>query len=74
MRFADFLSETGKSQDVAAAELGVTQGRISQLVLGAKPSWGLTAKIQEWSGGKVTPNDWLAMKPAPATPQAEAAQ
>jgi predicted transcriptional regulator len=60
MRFADYLRQTGKSQDAVAEELGVTQGRVSQLVLGAKPSWPLTAKIQEWSAGAVTPNDWLA--------------
>lgn len=65
MRFADYLAQTGKSQEAAAGELGITQGRVSQLVLGAKPSWDLIVKVRDWSGNEVMPNDWLPVEVAP---------
>jgi DNA-binding transcriptional regulator YdaS (Cro superfamily) len=59
MRFGEWLSKTGTSQDAAAKALGVTQGRISQLVLGGWPGRKLAANIQELTKGDVTPGDFL---------------
>lgn len=60
MKFADHLAQRGLSQEAAAKELGITQGRVSQLVKGGRPGWKLTARIKDWSGGRVTPDDWLS--------------
>lgn len=59
MRLADWLKETGTAQDAFANAIGVTQGRISQLVRGGWPSADLALKIAAATDGKVTANDFM---------------
>jgi predicted transcriptional regulator len=59
MRLADWLSETGKTQGWLAGQVGVTQGRISQLAAGDVPSLELAAKIEEATEKAVTVHDLL---------------
>jgi predicted XRE-type DNA-binding protein len=59
MRLADWLKETGMAQDTFAAAIGVTQGRVSQLVRGGWPSADLALKIAIVTDGKVTANDFM---------------
>ena len=74
MRFGEWLSKTGTSQDAAAKALGVTQGRISQLVLGGWPGRDLAANIRKLTKGEVTSDDFLPPEAASDQPQSEAAQ
>lgn len=74
MRFGEWLNKTGTSQDAAAKALGVTQGRISQLVLGGWPGRGLAKNIREFTKGDVTADDFLPAEVVSDQPQAEAAQ
>lgn len=64
MRLAEWLKESKTTQDSLAKACGVTQGRISQIVLGAAPSLMLAGKIKEATGGAVTPDDFLALEAA----------
>jgi transcriptional regulator with XRE-family HTH domain len=72
MRFGDWLTKTGTSQDAAAKALGVTQGRVSQLVLGGWPGRDLAMRICQLTAGDVTANDFLphVCKPTPDTREA----
>lgn len=47
------------SQEAAARELNITQGRVSQLVKGGWPGREVAAKIKELTGGQVTADDFL---------------
>lgn len=58
MRLGDWLERTGTKQGDLASGVGVTQGRISQLLKGDLPSLALAQKIQAFTGGQVTPNDY----------------
>lgn len=60
MRFADWLSSTGMSQEAAAKELCITQGRVSQLVKGGWPGRDLALKIKEMTKGQVSADDFLS--------------
>lgn len=58
MRLADWLANNNISQSELARRLGITQGRVSQLVAGAQPSLDLAVKIAGVTGGKVRPQDF----------------
>jgi transcriptional regulator with XRE-family HTH domain len=58
MRLADWLEQSGKTQEYLASVVGVTQGRISQLLKGDAPSMKLARKIAHATDGAVTANDF----------------
>ena len=58
MKLAEWLTNSNTSQSELARRLGVTQGRVSQLVGGALPSLDLAKKIAAATGQKVTPRDF----------------
>jgi transcriptional regulator with XRE-family HTH domain len=64
MRFPEWLKQSGMTQEAFAAKVGVTQGRISQIIQGKPPSWKLAAKIKEATGGEVSADDFLALEAA----------
>jgi len=59
MRLSEWLKENGKTQDWLANEVGVTQGRISQLSREGAKSLDVIAKIKQATGGAVTADDFL---------------
>jgi transcriptional regulator with XRE-family HTH domain len=59
MRLAHWLEKSGTTQDALAKAVGVTQGRISQLLAGGAPSMLLAAQIARATAGAVTANDFL---------------
>ena len=58
MKLSEWLANSGTSQSELARRLGVTQGRVSQLVAGALPSLDLANKITAATGNKVRPSDF----------------
>ena len=58
MKLSEWLANSGTSQSELARRLGVTQGRVSQLVAGALPSLDLANKIAAVTGNKVRPADF----------------
>ena len=58
MKLSAWLANSGTSQSELARRLGVTQGRVSQLVAGAQPSLELANKIAAVTGNKVRPQDF----------------
>lgn len=65
MRFSDWFSaQQGLTQDAFAKRVGVTQGRIAQILNGDMPSMTLAIVISRATDGAVTPNDfagrWVA--------------
>ncbi len=58
MKLAEWLTNSGTSQSELARRLGITQGRVSQLVGGAQPSLELANKIAALTGNKVRPEDF----------------
>lgn len=58
MKLADYLNKHALSQSEFALRVGVTQGRIAQLVAGDLPSFKLAQRIQKESGGSVKVGDW----------------
>lgn len=58
MRLAEWLANTDMSQSELARRLGITQGRVSQLVAGAQPSLELAVRIAVATGHKVQPRDF----------------
>jgi 3,4-dihydroxy 2-butanone 4-phosphate synthase / GTP cyclohydrolase II len=61
MKLAAWLSGTSTSQSAFARILGVTQGRVAQLVAGAKPSLDLAHRIAAATGNRVKPQDFQEM-------------
>jgi predicted transcriptional regulator len=59
MRLADWFTETKKTQQWLADQVGVTQGRIAQIVGGAVPPLPLAAKIERATEARVTLRDFL---------------
>jgi len=53
MKLAEWLETSGLTQNELARVLGVTQGRISQVLAGAKPSFDLANRIQSLTKNKV---------------------
>lgn len=64
MRLADWLRQTNTTQAQLAKAVGATQGRISQLLKGAPPSFALARRIADVTGGQVTANDFLTPEAA----------
>jgi 3,4-dihydroxy 2-butanone 4-phosphate synthase / GTP cyclohydrolase II len=58
MKLSEWLANSGTSQSELARRLGITQGRISQLVAGAQPSLDLANKIAAATGNRVRPADF----------------
>ena len=58
MKLSEWLVNSGTSQSALARQLGITQGRVSQLVAGAQPSLELANKIAAVTGNKVRPQDF----------------
>ena len=58
MKLSEWLVNSGTSQSELARRLGVTQGRVSQLVGGALPSLDLANKIAAATGTKVRAQDF----------------
>jgi len=58
MKLSEWLANSGVSQSELARRLGVTQGRVSQLVAGALPSLDLANKIAAATGNKVRAQDF----------------
>jgi 3,4-dihydroxy 2-butanone 4-phosphate synthase/GTP cyclohydrolase II len=70
MKLSRWLEKAGLNQSELARELGITQGRVSQLIAGAKPSLDLAAKIQTVTANKVQLHDFV-MRGEEAGPSAE---
>jgi len=68
MQLSAWLQENGLTQEAFGLTVGVTQGRIAQLVQGGLPSMGLAIRIEEATGGQVARADWgpVQMAPSPA--------
>ena len=58
MKLAEWLTNSGTSQSELARRLGITQGRVSQLVGGAQPSLDLANRIAAVTANKVRPSDF----------------
>ena len=58
MKLSEWLANSNVSQTELARRLGVTQGRVSQLVAGAQPSLELAMRISTATGQKVLPQDF----------------
>src|SRR4051812_11006285 len=58
MKLSDWLANSQKSQSDLARSLGITQGRISQLVSGAQPSLELAMRIAAATEQRVRPEDF----------------
>ena len=58
MKLSEWLVNSGTSQSALARQLGITQGRVSQLVAGAQPSLELANRIAAATGNKVRPQDF----------------
>jgi 3,4-dihydroxy 2-butanone 4-phosphate synthase / GTP cyclohydrolase II len=65
MRFAEWLANSGTSQSEMARVLGITQGRVSQLVAGAQPSLELAVKIAAATQNQVRPQDFKESQMTP---------
>ena len=59
MKLSDWMGRQGITQNDLARALGVTQGRVSQVIAGAKPSLDLASRIQAVTRNKVKPEDFL---------------
>ncbi len=64
MKLSQWLNAEGKTQSELAELLGVTQGRVSQLVAGGAPSLDLAVKIEKLSHGKVRVEDFAGLESA----------
>lgn len=58
MKLSEWLVNSGTSQSALARQLGITQGRVSQIVAGAHPSLELANRIAAATGNKVRPQDF----------------
>jgi len=58
MKLSAWLTNSRTSQSELARLLGITQGRVSQLVAGAQPSLELAVKIAAATGNQVNPRDF----------------
>ena len=58
MKVGEWLANSDASQSEMARVLGITQGRISQLVAGAQPSLELAIKIAAATQNRVRPQDF----------------
>ena len=63
MKLARWLERTGITQAELAHKLGITQGRVSQILAGASPSLDLAMRIEAVTGGRVAVRE-LSLDPA----------
>lgn len=68
MRLSEWLDRTGTTQAEFARVLGISQGRVSQLVAGAAPSLDLAGKIERITGHEVRAQDFLIRDAAGLAP------
>ena len=61
MKLGLWLAKTAISQSAFARDLGITQGRVAQLVAGALPSLDLASRIAAATGNQVRPQDFQEM-------------
>jgi 3,4-dihydroxy 2-butanone 4-phosphate synthase/GTP cyclohydrolase II len=61
MKLSEWLANSSTSQSEFARQLGVTQGRISQIVAGEQPSLDLAIKIASLTNNQVRPQDFKEM-------------
>ncbi len=59
MNLAQWLAKTGTTQTQLAKSLGITQGRVSQLLKGAEPSLDLVKKISQVTNNDVRADEFL---------------
>lgn len=69
MRLSEYLEKHEITQKAFAEKIGVTQGRISQLIIDGKltsleRALDLIERIERATGGKVTSKDWLRRRAA----------
>ena len=64
MKLAEWLRRTKTTQAALARAIGVSQGRVSQIVAGATPSLELAVRIGEATGGQVQPADFAMQESA----------
>jgi len=69
MQFSKWFHEQGFTQEALAQRLGVTQGRIAQLLRGDLPSMQLAARIAKITDGEVTANDFLRSDVSASEPE-----
>ena len=60
MKLAEWLKRTGTTQAAFAEAIGVSQGRISQIVAGDAPSLEVAIRIEKATKGRVKPADLAA--------------
>ena len=59
-----YLAANDMNQAEFAARIGVTQGTVSKLCAGRRPSWAMAAKIADVTGGQVPVGVWVLSSPA----------
>ena len=64
MKLSDWLAKEGMTQQAFADELGVTQGRISQICARGTDSLRMATKISEITNGEVPPDDVMKHREA----------
>ena len=69
MRFDAWFQKSGLTQAAIARRLGVTQGRVAQLLGGSTPSLALASRIMVVTNGAVTPNDFVTWSQPQEVPQ-----
>lgn len=63
MTFQDWLNDCGKSKYRVAKDLGVAWTTLWRWVAkGGLPQPDMMRKIEGYTGGAVTPNDWISSK------------
>lgn len=69
MKLGEYLKANGLTQEQFGAEIGRTAATVSRIVAGIhKPDWETMQAIASVTGGKVSPNDFLASPDPPDRP------
>jgi len=74
MRLPDWLDKTSTSQSALAKAIGVSQGRVSQLIAGASPSLDLALKIATFTNNAVRPEDFSGSTMDTTSPAASSSE
>lgn len=76
MRLSEYLSKTGETQEAFGKRIGVTQGRVSQILANGTHSIAIALKIERETDGDVTVAECLEGDRAlpPSDPMPEAAR
>ncbi len=60
MHLADYMARKGVTDQVAADETGFSRPTISRIRRRkVKPTWDTLAVLKDWSGGKITADDFV---------------